>query len=282
MHVALGKVLVPPEPPEAPETSKTPKLLSRLAPGKYVQLVVTDQGPGVPPAVRERLFDPFFTTKPSGTGLGLPICASIVQKHDGAIFLDAPEAPRSQENAPLKKVAPQGPNAEPNPEAFRGARFVVYLPALAADSVDSSPALEQAKRFTGRVLVMDDLPAIQATLKTMLVSLGFAVDVASDGREAVARFQAELDRTGSSRPPYDLVILDLTVPGGMGGKDALAALLALAPGTRAIMTSGYTELASVEEYRQWGFQGFLKKPYTRQELARVLQGLELPAPAAAP
>ena len=221
--------------------------------GRYVAIAITDSGPGIPEQHRRRIFNPYFTTKPDGTGLGLASSYSIVSKHDGHIGLDS-------------KVG-------------RGSTFTVYLPAEA-------PALEAASlaparaitRGCGRVLIMDDEEPVRLVAAEMLAYLGYEVVTAADGQEAVDRYRDGL----ASGCGFDAVMLDLTVPGGMGGQEALAGLRAIDPAVRAIASSGYADDATMARFREVGFLAVIPKPFAVPELGRVLDEVTGTSPAAAP
>ncbi|HLP08903.1 MAG TPA: ATP-binding protein [Opitutaceae bacterium] len=221
-----------------------------LAPGRYLKLAVADTGPGMSAEVRARIFDPYFTTKKAGSGLGLATVHSIVRKHKG--FIDV--------------VSIEG----------RGTTFHVWLPASASMvlAAPASPVSLPVVVAGKRVLVMDDEPEIRRLVTTLLHRMGLEVVAVGDGAEAVEAFRA----ARAAGNPFDLVITDLTVPGGMGGKDAMQALLALDPDVRAIVSSGYSNDPVLADYRAFGFRGMVRKPYEIEELAtcvaRVLSGVE--------
>jgi CheY-like chemotaxis protein len=202
---------------------------------------VADQGGGIPEQYLNRIFDPYFTTKPKGSGLGLTTSYSIVKRHDGIITVDS--RPRE------------------------GATFTMYLPAsnkpLPKEQRATAAAMRQGK---GRILVMDDEEFIREVAGSMLSHLGYKVDFASDGQEAVDRYR----RAHAEGIPYDAVIFDLTIPGGMGGKEAMDQLLAVDPGAKGIVSSGYSHGPIMAEYRRHGFRGVVAKPYRLDDLSRVV------------
>jgi PAS domain S-box-containing protein len=208
-----------------------------LEPGAYVQLTVRDEGVGIPPQALSRIFDPYFTTRPEGNGLGLTIAYSIVRKHGGHI------------------AATSSPG--------QGASVDVYLPATDLQPLpedDGTMADDQAG--AGRVLVMDDDAMVRKVAGTILRHLGYEVDLASDGEEAVAMYA----EARASAQPFAVVVLDLTVRGGLGGRETVAQLRALDPEVRALACSGYSNdpvMANCEEY---GFCGVVVKPYQTKEL----------------
>jgi two-component system cell cycle sensor histidine kinase/response regulator CckA len=212
--------------------------------GRFVVVRIADAGVGIAPSYLPRIFDPYFTTKQSGSGLGLATAWSIVKRHGGSI-----------------RVA-----SEPG----RGTTFEVLLPAAAAEAGPMTSEPSAGKAAPGqrrlRVLVMDDEELIRSVAGAMIGSLGHTVDEAVDGREAVDL----VERAIAAGQPYDIVVLDLTVRGGMGGDEAIGLIRALAPGIRAVVSSGYSDSAVVAEFRAHGFDAFLNKPYTLEALREVL------------
>ena len=217
-----------------------------LAAGNYVKVSIEDQGIGMSAKVMAKIFDPYYTTKPSGHGLGLSITHSIVQRHDGHM------AVHSEQNV--------------------GTTFEFYLPALLELAPTTTEPEHELARGTGRILLMDDEEMIHTTVTTMLKMLGYEVEGVYDGEEALQAYQAaqETDR------PFDLVIVDLTIPGGMGGQEAVGKLHEIDPKARVIVSSGYANDPVVADYAQYGFADKVTKPVDMQELAetvkRVLAG----------
>jgi two-component system cell cycle sensor histidine kinase/response regulator CckA len=212
-----------------------------LPAGNYVEFEVRDNGAGIPPENLQRIFDPFFTTKKHGTGLGLSTVLSIVQQHGGQIGVDS--------------------------TVGEGTVFTVFLPpAASAPEVEARHA--PTLRFgTGRVLYMDDDLKICQLTGSMLTSLEYKYDVSHNGEEAVALYRRYLN-VGR---PYDAVILDLTVIGGMGGEETFKQLRELDPDVRAIVASGYDNDEMVKRYLDMGFCGYLTKPYRVTDLGKVLK-----------
>ncbi len=218
-----------------------------LAPGEYVRLTIADHGHGIPAEVLSRIFDPYFTTKQRGTqkgmGLGLTISHSIAQKHGGALTVES------------------------KPGA--GASFHVYLPATREPVGKIANAAPRPATRAGTILVMDDEGWLRDSLKQALEQIGFAVVVAEDGREAVQLF-AQAKTTGK---PFDAVVLDLTVRGGMGGREALQALRKLEPGVVAVAMSGYVSDEVLQDYGRHGFSAALAKPFDLETLHGVMARL---------
>jgi PAS domain S-box-containing protein len=216
--------------------------------GRFVRLTIQDTGSGIPADVLSKVFDPYFTTKPGGTGLGLASVYSIVTRHGGTVTV----------------VSEDG----------HGTEFVICLPA--ADELVPQEQVDDCAPLSGRavaerVLVMDDEEMILEVVSIMLAELGCAVDTCCDGAGAVARYQVALE-LGS---PYDAVILDLTVPGGMGGLEASVLIRSIDPEAVLIVSSGYSNDAVATDLRGYGFSGAVMKPYSMEsltgELCRVME-----------
>lgn len=216
-----------------------------LAHGPYVEIAITDRGVGIPEKDFLRIFDPYFTTKEKGSGLGLATSYSIMANHNGLIDVRS--------------------------EVGKGTTFLLYLPATGAMPRDEQvkPAAAAAAGPRGRVLVMDDEPVIRDVAKELLTALGHEVEFASHGGEAVEKYQAA-QRSGK---PFDVVILDLTIRGGMGGAEAVRRLREIDPAVKAIVSSGYSGDAVIANHREQGFQAFLKKPYDIDALQDTLNSV---------
>jgi signal transduction histidine kinase/ActR/RegA family two-component response regulator len=204
-----------------------------------VRITFRDHGRGIPAEHVPKIFDPYFSTKEEGKGLGLTVVYSIVRAHNGRIEVES--------------------------EPDQGAAFTLHLPASSQRSQPAGP--ESVREFKGlRVLVMDDEQPIRQLAGRMLQRLGCTVFEAADGVEAVALYE-EQRRAGN---PPDVVVMDLTVPGGMGGLEALRRLRSLNPQVRAVVSSGYSNDPVLASPRDHGFLGVLSKPYTLEDLQRVL------------
>ena len=212
-----------------------------LRPGRYVEIAIKDEGVGIPEAYIQQVFDPYFSTKQQGSGLGLATCYSIVSKHGGFIAVTS--------------------------RVGRGSQFTVYLPASARKRASARTIRSGVFRGKGRILVMDDEPSILDLMTVMLSHLGYKIVKARDGAEAVEIFR-HAHQSGLS---FAAVVMDLTVPGGMGGREALEAIRKIEPEVRAIVASGYANDPVMSNYRQFGFQGRIQKPFNLQEVSRVLQ-----------
>jgi signal transduction histidine kinase/ActR/RegA family two-component response regulator len=211
-----------------------------LSPGRYVKLSFSDQGVGIKPEDLEKIFDPYFTTKKGGSGLGLATVHSIVKKHLGHVSVES--------------------------TAGRGTTFHVWLPAaeVEPDGAPASPASALPRQWAGaaRILFMDDEEPIRQVGSAILRRAGFQVCAVSDGAEAIREY-TEGQKSGR---PYSAVVLDLTIPGGMGGSQALERLLRLDPNVKAIVSSGYSNDTVLSNYRSHGFQGRVTKPYETEDL----------------
>jgi signal transduction histidine kinase/ActR/RegA family two-component response regulator len=213
-----------------------------LAPGDYVHLIVTDTGTGIRAEHLVNIFDPYFTTKQQGSGLGLTTVYSIIKKHNGHIEVES--------------------------ELGRGTTFHFWLPALHEQQLDlPEQQKESMSPLKGRVLFMDDEEPIVQMASTLLQRLGFEVEVTRDGAETVQKFEA----AHAAGRPFDLVVMDLTVPGGMGGREAIEQLRQIDPGVKAIVSSGYSSDPVLANYRAYGFRGMVAKPYKIDDFTRVLR-----------
>ena len=211
-----------------------------LAPGPYVRIRITDEGVGIPERLLPRIFDPYFTTKQTGSGLGLSICHSVIVRHGGRIDVSSRQGD--------------------------GTTFDVYLPASPGAGLPRDERGEAPVTVRGRVLVMDDEEAVSTLAARMLAAIGFEATTAPDGEQAVTLFgQARL-----SGRPFDLVIVDLTIPGGMGGLEATEKMRALDPDLKAIVSSGYSTDPIMANFRDHGFISVLTKPYRLKDLKEAL------------
>jgi two-component system cell cycle sensor histidine kinase/response regulator CckA len=226
-----------------------------LAAGDYVEFEVRDNGSGIKPEYLDKIFDPFFTTKKHGTGLGLATVLSIVRKHGGQIGLDTKVADDTQ--------------VGDGTQVGVGTAFTVYLPK-AEKPVEIQARRAASLRFgTGRVLFMDDDPKISALTGTMLESLNYKYDLAANGDEAIALYKRYLN----IGRPYDAVLMDLTVIGGMGGEECFKVLKELDPDVRAIACTGYDNDDMNRKLMDLGFSYYLTKPYRVTELGKSLKAV---------
>ncbi len=212
-----------------------------LEAGDYVQIEVQDNGSGIPDDKIDRIFEPFFTTKKTGTGLGLATVLSIIRKHGGQLGVDS--------------------------TVGVGTTFTTFLPTT-DKSLETGVRKPATLRYgTGRVLFMDDDEHLCAISKTMLESLDYKVDIARHGEEALALYR----RYHAVNRPYDVVLLDLTIVGGMGGEETFKKLKEIDPDVRAIVSSGYDSDEMARDFLESGFCGYLTKPYRIGELGKMLK-----------
>jgi PAS domain S-box-containing protein len=214
-----------------------------LPPGEFAKIAIKDEGVGIPEQNLKRIFDPYFTTKPKGNGLGLATAYSIIKHHKGLITVQS--------------------------EVNKGSTFTIYLPAAADVAAPEETKNAGVKELagTGRVLIVDDEEAIRALVEFTLTHLGYTVCSASTALEGVELYRQKLQ----AGERFDCVILDLTLPGGMGGKDALKLLLEIDPSVNAIVSSGYAMDATMSRYEDFGFRGVITKPYEAAELGRTVR-----------
>jgi PAS domain S-box-containing protein len=216
----------------------------RVEPGPYVRVSITDRGIGIPEENLGRIFDPYFTTKQKGSGLGLATSYSIIKNHGGYVSVTS--------------------------KLGIGTTVCVNLPAPLHREADT-PAEPGGRgaRGKGRILVMDDEASIRTLAVNMLRFLGHHAEVVSDGRAALERYKRALQKGR----PYDAVILDLMVPGGMGGKEAIEQLTKIDPAVNAIMASGYTLDPVMTEFKDHGIKAVISKPFTLEELSKALSSV---------
>ncbi|MGA1875923.1 MAG: PAS domain S-box protein [bacterium] len=212
-----------------------------LEKGSYVRVSVKDQGAGIHPEHLSKIFNPYFTTKEKGTGLGLATCYSIARKHGGYITVES--------------------------EVGKGARFDLYLPVSDKETFEVKNIVEEELYpGQGTILFMDDEEEVINTARQMLMRLGYRVKGAKGGSEAVTLYK----QARESGEPFEAVMLDLIVPGDMGGEQTIKKLLAIDPDVKALVSSGYSNDPIMAEYKRYGFKGVVAKPYEIKELSRAL------------
>ena len=214
-----------------------------LAPGPYIRITVEDQGVGISGKHIDRIFDPYYSTKRTGKGLGLATTHSIISRHHGHI---------SAESA-----------------LDKGTTFNIFLPAVAdTRKIESAnvAANNVAHSGKGSILVMDDQAQVQRMLERILKSFGYSVAIANDGKEAIDIYRAALEEGNS----FSLVVLDLTVPGGLGGAETLTELKKIDEKVKAVVSSGYSTDPVMANYEAYGFSGVLPKPYIKSQVGTLL------------
>jgi PAS domain S-box-containing protein len=208
---------------------------------RYIKISIQDRGVGIPTECLTKIFDPYFTTKQKGSGLGLATTHSIVKRHEGHISVES--------------------------KYGEGATFHLYLPASEKqEAYDFHEGEKRAPWGEGRVLVMDDEDIVREVAGKMLKALGYEPAFAADGAEAIEKYE----KAQLSGGAFDAVIMDLTIPGGMGGEEAIGRLLAIDPHLKAIASSGYSTDPIMSDSKAYGFRGFIAKPYVIEELGKVL------------
>ena len=208
--------------------------------GRYVKISIVDQGIGIPKEHLPKIFEPYFTTKQKGSGLGLAIVYSIIKKHDGYIEVET--------------------------ELGVGTTFKVYLPASLKNVFMRKGLKEKIQTGKGKILVMDDEELVRKVIGEMLVFLGYEVEFAKEGIEAIELYK----KAKAQGQPFDAIIMDLTIPIGMGGKETINKLLEIDPTVKAIVSSGYSTDPVMTEFTKYGFKGFIIKPFKIKELGEVL------------
>ncbi|VAW33308.1 Sensor protein of zinc sigma-54-dependent two-component system, partial [hydrothermal vent metagenome] len=211
---------------------------------RYLRIIISDDGCGMPPEVSSRIFDPYFTTKEKGNGLGMAVTHSVIRKHGGHILVDS--------------------------KPGEGTAFTIYLPvstkSTAVVEEDVVPVLDISGIGRGRVLIMDDDELVRDIAVNMLSAAGFETLNAVDGAAVLEIYR----QAAASAKPIDVVIMDLTIPGGMGGEQTAAELLAFDPRAAIIVSSGYSNDQVMANYRDYGFKAAVVKPYNMQELVSTV------------
>jgi signal transduction histidine kinase/ActR/RegA family two-component response regulator len=214
-----------------------------LKKGRYVKFTIADEGVGIPPEHLSKIFDPYFTTKEKGSGLGLAVGYSIIKNHGGHIQVES--------------------------RPGTGTVFTVYLPASKKTAAESRSAEDMHVKGSGRVLFMDDEEMIRQVAGEILGALGYDVEFAREGDEAIECYR----KAREEGRPFDAVIMDLTISGGRGGKETIQMLRAYDPGVKAIVSSGYSNDPVMARCGDYGFKEVIVKPYSSAELSRKLHAL---------
>jgi CheY-like chemotaxis protein len=208
--------------------------------GEFVRISVKDEGPGIPAEIIPKIFDPFFSTKTTGHGLGLATVFSIVKRHDGWIDLES--------------------------TVGRGSTFHVFIPASQKNGLSSAEEETVRHRGSGTILIMDDEESLLEIVGSMLQTMGYSIVPVKDGQEALARF-IDAERLGQ---PFAASILDLTIPGGIGGKETAVAMRKINPNSIIIVSSGYSEDPVISNPTGNGFTDRIIKPYRKDELTELM------------
>ena len=235
-----GKIVVAAKNVQAPKHAH----YQLLGEGKYVEVSVEDSGIGIPEQYLPKIFDPYFTTKDKGSGLGLATSYSVIKNHGGLIDVKS-------------KLA-------------EGTTFFVYLPAVEAVETSAVTVSEDVRALRkGRILLMDDEDIVRIIGGVMIRSLGHQVELVENGKEAIDKYRESM-RSGRK---FDIVIMDLTIRGGMGGEEAIKEFLEIDPDIKAIVSSGYADSSAISEYEAIGFKACLTKPYNLEDLRDTLNAL---------
>ncbi|MFP3904444.1 MAG: PAS domain-containing protein [Armatimonadota bacterium] len=220
--------------------------ISPLKPGQYVHFQISDTGPGVPPENADRIFEPYFTTKDDAPGLGLAVAYSITDQHGGHIELEPVHTCR---------------------ETQQGATFHLYLPASQQAPRAKKKDEGEMQHGEGRILVMDDDRGILESTSRLMDYLGYEAELVTNGQEAIEVYTEALE----NGTPFDAAIMDLTIPGGMGGREAIKRLREVDENVCAIVSSGYSNDPIMADYEDYGFCAVLAKPYSAKQLASILR-----------
>jgi PAS domain S-box-containing protein len=220
-----------------------------LKPGKFIKMSVKDEGVGIPKELLGKIFDPYFTTKPEGSGMGLAISNEIVRQHGGYIDIES--------------------------NIGTGSTFYIYLPAIEQEKVIKPQRKESSRKplhkGVGKILLMDDDQIILKVASKMLEKLGYEVTTAKTGEEALKLYQDSIHE----KKKFKAVIMDLTIPGGLGGKETIQELLKIDPDVIGIVSSGYSTDSVMADYQRFGFSGMIAKPYKLDEITQVLSNLKI-------
>ncbi|MCX5811560.1 MAG: PAS domain S-box protein [Proteobacteria bacterium] len=211
-----------------------------LEKGKYIKIAIEDRGIGIHKEYLDKIFDPYFTTKQRGSGIGLATTYSIIKKHEGYITVDSTPG--------------------------MGTTFYIYLKASKKKAEAPAKDREKPIRGKGRVLLMDDEEIVANTICEILIALGYDVESVRDGKDAIGQYRTAM----VSGKPFDVVILDLTVPGGMGGEETVKKLIEIDPCVKAIVSSGYSNDPIMGKFKEYGFSGIVPKPFQIHELSNVI------------
>ena len=214
--------------------------------GRYVRISIEDEGVGIPRENLEHLFDPYFTTKKECAGLGLTTAYSIIKKHGGHIYVESTEG--------------------------RGSLFALFLPALNVTNGMASGTEPPEYKGAGKILIMDDDIIVRTVVQTLLKKAGYSPVCTANGKDALERYVDALTK----KDPFIVTIMDLTIPGGMGGKETVKKLREIDQAAKVIVFSGYSNDAIITNYREYGFNGVLSKPFSIDEFMQTIATVLLP------
>ncbi len=217
-----------------------------LIPGNYVKISIQDFGAGITDENQKKIFDPYFTTKERGSGLGLSVCYSILTRHNGKITVDS--------------------------KINIGSIFTFYLPAYSEVVIKTEETSNSIKKSFGKnikILILEDEKPIRVLLEKYLRKNNFYVESAADGEKIIEIYQDAFDKGQN----FDIVILDLTIKGGMGGDEAFQELLQINPDVKAIVASGYSTKKILSDFKHFGFAGMLSKPFMMSDLLKEIERL---------
>jgi len=214
-----------------------------LEKGNYIQISIQDQGIGISKEHLPKIFDPYFTTKQKGSGLGLATCYSIIKNHDGLITAES--------------------------ELGNKTIFYIYLPASEKPIAKKKKPKSKSISGKGKVLIMDDEDDFREIAFKLLSDFGYEVELAKDGSEAIELYE----RAKKTSQNFDVIVMDLTIPGGVGGKEAMEKLIEIDPHVKAIVSSGYHSNPVMANYKNYGFKAVLPKPYQFSKLNELLHAV---------
>ena len=212
--------------------------------GNYIKLTIKDRGAGISAENIDRIFDPYFTTKGEGSGLGLATSYIIIKKHKGHIYVES--------------------------ELGKGTSFYIYLPANSEKISRKNRAKDiDSHAGTGRVLLLEDELIVADSVKTVVIRAGYDLQHVEDGKEAIKLYK----KARKSGDDFDVVMMDLTIAGGMGGVETLKRLKKIDPLVKAIVCSGYSDGDVIADYKKYGFCDVLPKPFSKDQVLATLNSV---------
>ncbi|MBN1130492.1 MAG: response regulator [Chitinispirillaceae bacterium] len=211
-----------------------------LQPGRYVKVWVKDEGTGISPEYLERIFDPYFSTREEKTGLGLSTSYSIIKRHGGHIYVESAKG--------------------------KGSSFIFLLPVPEENGDAKNKTVGIMSKGTGKVLIMDDDMIVRTVVETLLKKAGYSPLCVANGEDALREYREAMGKND----PFTITIMDLTIPGGMGGKETIKRLREIDPGARVIVFSGYSNDPIFSNFKEFGFDGILSKPFSIEEFLKTI------------